>query len=205
VLTFIETSDAALVIPGQTAQEFWNNHGNFAIPIDQVSNQIQKVQNELDALSLDPDLAERLERIKRDLQVLLNEAKDAANPQLIVQSKTLWSKLDQIASTPYVPRADFLPLAQVRFDTKTPPGFADDKKVANRFGDFFVWADLLLGLMVLPERAERGRVVFVTDDAKPDWRASGEPHPVLAAEAKEATGLSLSMMKVDEFIRLVRA
>lgn len=51
-----------------------------------------------------------------------------------------------------------------RYAKKVPPGYKDEKKDENRFGDLFVWNEIL-------KYAEKEKVdiIFVTHDQKDDW------------------------------------
>ncbi|NQD81454.1 hypothetical protein HP436_14860, partial [Pseudomonas sp. CrR14] len=107
--------------------------------------------------------------------------------------------LEQKAIVPYVPRLRFHEMAVARKRTKTPPGFKDDGD-----GDFYVWLDLLYGLMIEKKHgAEFNHVIFVTNDVKPDWSRNGIPHPILAAEMETAVGATLEVLKIEQFGKMI--
>lgn len=78
--------------------------------------------------------------------------------------------------------------AEARYKEKIPPGYEDDDKEANRYGDYVIWRQIL-------EKGEQSGlpVIFVTDDGKEDWllREGGRtlgPRPELVEEYYVASG-----------------
>ena len=104
------------------------------------------------------------------------------------------------AKVPYTPRLPFAELAKIRKATKTPPGFKDTGD-----GDFFVWLDLLFGLMqAIEDGAVFSHVILVTNDTKVDWsKNNATPHPILSAEIGAAVGSTFEVMKVEALERAV--
>ncbi len=189
---------APLILPGQVIQEFWNNQLNV---IDTQAVSLRKKHEELKALTAKIDTG--FEDFHSDMGRLLSEFE--ANHGYIYDESTKHSTmqalraLEQRAIVPYVPRLRFYQMAMVRKRTKTPPGFKDDGD-----GDFYVWLDLLYGLMKTKENgANFSHVIFVTNDVKPDWSRNGMPHPILAAEMEAAVGATLEVLKVDQFGKMI--
>lgn len=54
-----------------------------------------------------------------------------------------------------------------RFEHRLPPGFKDDKKGENRFGDLIIWFEILTKAHELEETFDK--VLFVSNDEKSDW------------------------------------
>ena len=55
---------------------------------------------------------------------------------------------------------------ELRYKYKLPPGFKDDKKDGmEKFGDLFVWKEILK----LPTNKNINNIIFVTNDEKDDW------------------------------------
>ena len=189
---------APLILPGQVIQEFWNNQLNV---IDTQAVSLRKKHEELKALTAKIDTG--FEDFHSDMGRLLSEFE--ANHGYIYDESTKHSTmqalraLEQRAIVPYVPRLRFYQMAMARKRTKTPPGFKDDGD-----GDFYVWLDLLYGLMKTKENgAKFSHVIFVTNDVKPDWSRNGMPHPILAAEMEAAVGATLEVLKVDQFGKMI--
>lgn len=108
--------------------------------------------------------------------------------------------LQEKAKVPFVSRSALFQTAQARKRTKTPPGFKDTTD-----GDFYVWADLLLGLAEMKEEgAVFQRVALVTMDKKIDWSRQGGPHPILSAEVGAICGADFETITINELaVRLL--
>lgn len=205
VLVYLESESIPVIIPGQVSQEFWNNHAAFLTDVEQLVNTLNGVVKKLERVEGGEDPSAKLTNARDQIANVTADFQDNQNPNLMAESLALWEKLLTLATVPFVPREKFAGVARVRFDTKTPPGFADDKKSANQLGDFFVWADFLLGVskLALP-RSPMQRVVFVTDDQKEDWMSFGKPHPILMAELFDISGQVLDIIKPNDFVRQIR-
>jgi hypothetical protein len=106
----------------------------------------------------------------------------------------LLKALSEVAIVAYAPRRRFASIAEIRRATKTPPGFED-----AGHGDFFIWADSLLGLL---EARDIGKAFssfhLVTDDRKKDWCKGKVAHPILCAEASKLLGVDLYVTTLEE-------
>ncbi|HCL3684777.1 PIN-like domain-containing protein [Pseudomonas aeruginosa] len=185
---------APLILPGQVIQEFWNNQLNV---IDTQAVSLKKKHEDLKALTSKIDSV--FEEFHSDMDKLLLDFE--TNHGYIYDESTKHSTmkalkaLEQKAIVPYVPRLRFCQMAAARKRTRTPPGFKDDGD-----GDFYVWLDLLYGLMKTKHQGVKfSHVIFVTNDAKVDWSRNGMPHPILAAEMEAAVGATLEVLKVEQF------
>lgn len=206
LLTFIGEKSIPLIIPGQSAQEYWNNHGAIVRDIDGVYKTVEDLTKKVSGLSVSDSQREAVEQIKASIELLAVEMHDSRRPELLRDSVGFWENVLPQAIVCNVPRSSFAALAQVRFAAKTAPGFSDTKKATQNLGDFFVWADFLLGVLRagLPPVGELSeRIVFVTDDDKPDWKASGKPHPVLVGELMRLTGRHLQIMGSKDFESMI--
>ncbi|MDH6251038.1 hypothetical protein M2347_000765 [Chryseobacterium sp. H1D6B] len=54
---------------------------------------------------------------------------------------------------------------QVRYDHKLPPGFEDDKKELNLFGDLIIWLEILEFCKI----SNTKKAILITNDNKKDW------------------------------------
>jgi hypothetical protein len=206
LLTFIGEKSVPLIIPGQSAQEYWNNHGAIVRDIDGVYKAVEDLTKKVSGLSVSDSQREAVEQIKASIELLAVEMHDSRRPELLEDSVTFWENILPQAIVCNVPRSSFATLAQVRFAAKTAPGFSDTKKATQNLGDFFVWADFLLGVLradLQPLGEQSERIVFVTDDDKPDWKASGKPHPVLIGELMRLTGRHLQIMGSKDFQSMI--
>lgn len=187
-----------LVLPGQVLQEIWNNS------LEGLDPQAKRIAKALDALKKDvsgigQSLGASGEAAESAVADLLAAHGDWIDPQ----ARSVFERTMQVflarAVVAHVPRALFHPIAESRHNTKTPPGFRDG---AGNNGDFFVWADFLLGsLRTLTASTEA--VMFVTNDTKKDWSRNGVIHPILMAEASVTLNRPFHMLTVEEFQRFV--
>jgi hypothetical protein len=109
--------------------------------------------------------------------------------------------LKKKAAVSYAPRALFHEIGTYRKTTKTPPGFRDDGD-----GDYFIWVDLLTGLLDAQVRGEKyGRVVFVSLDKKVDWSRAGVAHPILVAEVRALLNVPFEIWTIDKLATEIAA
>ena len=90
--------------------------------------------------------------------------------------------------------------AQDRFNRKIPPGYEDDKKGGQKYGDVILWCQLKdhAGKLKKP-------LVLITDDRKADWWQEHEgktigPRPELIHEMKSDAGIQFYMYQPDLFM-----
>lgn len=196
LLTYVEDKDIPLIVPGQSVHEYWNNHGMIVRDIDGIYNTVQDLQRKIAKVNVSEAQRDAVNDIEDRLNRLADDLHDSKRPQLLEESTTFWAEVLPKVRSCSVPRTSFKALAEVRFASKVAPGFADTKKGLQALGDFFVWADFLLGLLIAGLGSEsriEERVIFVTDDSKPDWKASNGPHPVLMGELSHLTGRHLQL------------
>lgn len=88
-----------------------------------------------------------------------------------------------------------------RLENHIPPGFKDDKKTGDdRFGDFFVWEQILRY-----SKIQNKPIIFITGDKKEDWweKHSGKTcglHPLLKQEATKRLTKSILVYQTDSFL-----
>lgn len=86
-------------------------------------------------------------------------------------------------------------IAQERFDNKIPPGYKDNNKGSNEYGDYIIWSQI-----INKAKEEKKNIIFVTNDEKEDWKENGEWRPELIEEFYEETNQSISLMNLSQFI-----
>ncbi|TDP80341.1 hypothetical protein DEU31_0775 [Brachybacterium sp. AG952] len=191
--------DAPLIIPGQVVQEVWNNALSAVQPnAKRIKKEIEDLSSEVEKLdrSLGPH-SEELITAAHAFTQWHGDWIDENNQKAFVGTL---SNLAARAISKSVPRVRFSRLAQIRNDTKTPPGFADPD---SNHGDFFVWADFLYALASSDLTDVHG-VLLITEDQKQDWSRTGVAHPVLSAEVEALTGLPFAVCTLKQFYTLVR-
>ena len=200
VLDYLRTQHVApIIVPGQTLQELWNNQLAGLTPLskslrqklDDLVAEGQKIDHRFGKSG--EDVHDAIEALSEEFSATIDEAAQESF------RSTLEVLEERCPTVSYVPRLDFYTLAQVRRETKTPPGFKDD-----RLGDFFVWADFLYGLCQC-EHAALEAVVFVTHDRKADWSREGFAHPVLSAEVEAIVSVPFELWTVTQLTEYVRS
>jgi len=198
IIDFLRTSFSGhALLPGQVIQEFWNNLSAIETLAASIKKHAENLKKEVE--KVDPgygDFAVRLRELMEEFQLSYGYLYDES---LLRKLKVVVNLLSEKAYVPYCSRNDLSRTAATRKRTKTPPGFKDELD-----GDFFVWADLLLGVATLSRQGSSvTNVAFVTNDAKPDWTRNGIPHPILSAELKAVCGARLQIWSLEKLATIV--
>ncbi len=195
-----ERHPAPLILPGQAIQEFWNNQLSA---IETVSASVKKKFDALriDAQKIDPNFGEYANEMDGLLLKFGTDYGYVYHESTLRNTLKILELLHRKAISPYVPRQVFQNIAAGRKRTRTPPGFKDEAD-----GDFYIWADFLLGLLLAKEREMAfDHAVMVTQDLKLDWSRSGIAHPVLAAEVRALTGVSFEVWTIEQLYAAIVA
>ncbi len=183
-----------LILPGQVLQEIWNNSLEGLDPkAKKISKALEALKSE--ASGIGQELGETGEAAENAVRELVSSHSDWIDPSARTTFERTLAVFVEKATVAHVPRSAFHVIAQSRHDTKTPPGFRDP---TGNNGDFFVWADFLLGALRTMTQAVEA-VVFVTNDTKKDWSRNGIPHPVLVSEARAVVNRPFHLWTVDQF------
>lgn len=87
-----------------------------------------------------------------------------------------------------------------RYENRMPPGYKDSKKEDNRFGDLFIWKEI-----IRYAKSKKVNIIFVTHDQKEDWwnTINGKtigPRIELRREFYEETGKKFHMYTMSAFL-----
>jgi PIN like domain len=191
---------APLVLPGQAIQEFWNNQLQV---VDTVAASLRK-QFETFKASLGKvakDFGTYVEQIDALLDQFSAEHGHIYDEATVRKTLSLLEVLAKKASVAYAPRALFHDIGTLRKKTKTPPGFRDDGD-----GDFYIWVDLLTGLLEAKAKGEKyDRVALVSLDKKLDWSRAGVAHPILVAEVRALLDVPFEIWTIDKLATEIAA
>jgi hypothetical protein len=184
-----------LVLPGQAVHEIWNNFDSFtsafADDLEKKLGDLASVIEQSDASSFGSDL----DAVKEEVGTFVASHPKTRVKQSYSHLESVFRMLESRATTHYVPREEFFTLADIRFRTKTPPGYKDP----GQLGDFYIWSDFLYGLFdSVDQKAPPKAVVFVTNDQKKDWVVDRQPHPLLRAEVLQLVGAELVIWSLEE-------
>lgn len=201
-----KSHDTRVIVPSQCVTEFWNNHKVFANDEWSVfKGDLAKVTKRLDSDEIAMHEERTLKEIERLVGELASDLEESKSPQYLQKSQILMESLLESAIVPAVSRPRMAAIANIRLDTKTPPGWADDRTKLAALGDFYGWCDFLLGVLSAKDSRSRSSYLFITDDVKPDWRTGSIGHPGLAAEFYRVCGGDLSVITLKELEELVKA
>lgn len=183
-----------LILPGQAIQEVWNNFDGFT---SSFAGELQKRLKALEDLLVQSDNASfstELRAVQSSVAEFVVSHPRARVEQSYAHLESAFRMLGSRSKTFFVPRSDFYNLGELRFRSRTPPGFQD----GGQLGDFYLWADFLYGLtLCVQDVGSPSTVVFITNEQKKDWIVDGRPHPVLRAEVRELVGGELEIWSLD--------
>lgn len=183
-----------IVISGQAVLEFWNNYFST---LETIPKSFSKKFQELKDASKRTAILNHtsIHEIEKHLEIVENDHQHLLSPETIRETEAFFEKLCNKAIVPAAPRGGLDDIAKQRKASKTPPGFKDDAD-----GDFYIWVDLLFGLLVEKRKGSNfEKVIFVTNDQKKDWSSFGCAHPILHAEAKAILDADLRICNLDTF------
>lgn len=88
-----------------------------------------------------------------------------------------------------------------RYKLEIPPGFNDDKKANNKYGDFIIWKQLMD-----KSKTDNKDIIFITNDSKSDWwqiskKPTNSPRPELINEFHSVTNNNIYIYNEVDFIK----
>lgn len=196
---FAERHKGPLIVPHQVLLEFWNNH---LTSVETVIGKLSRQFGELNKIveEIDPEYASLREGSSRLAKEFEGEWGHVFSEATQTDLIALLEMLATTAFSSQVDRASFTDLAKARKRTKTPPGFKDEGD-----GDFYLWVELLNGLLLAQEAGRKfDRVLLVTDDVKKDWSTNGSPNPMLVAEIASLCQVPFQVMRLADLKRAVQ-
>lgn len=201
VIDFLATQhNGPLVMPGQVLVELWNQREDLpsiAAKISSIVAELERLVDEASSLISDAELDGLIQTVRGLSWSEVTSLTDAQE-----RLRLLLNVIRDRGSVGRVPRDSYNAIGRARLDAKVPPGFEDRTKDRGALGDFYVWADFLVGVRQTNPTAIPA-VVFVTNDSKRDWRTtSGRPHPILCAEVWSLFSAPLYLLKYEEFRQL---
>lgn len=209
-----------LWLPYQVAIEYQENRLNRIFTeknkYDKISTAITDLKNEsLSKFDENWRLSPKsIAEWKAEIAGVLDKVKDTVQKQKSSHADLTYidpirDKIDAIfenkIGTPHT--EEFLKVANAegkkRFEELRPPGFKDDKKADNKFGDYFLWKELLENA-----KTKKKPLLLVTEDKKGDWWQIHKgltigPHPELVNEFFRETGQQFYMYGADQFLVFV--
>lgn len=212
----LEEFTETLFLPYQAAYEYQKNRISVIVEQEEAYKKIEdslkdpltQMKNALNTYKKHPfiniqDLTEKIDTMIKEINDDLAEKK--VNHPNLMFNDPVRDKLDQLfkgkVGIPYVFKDGEEKAFQERYDKKIPPGYKDNIKDENKFGDLIFWKEII-------EKASSDKVniVLVTDDTKEDWwwKPKGKtygPRPELIEEFTKLTGQSICIYQTETFIK----
>ena len=173
-----------------------------------------KLNNHIDELvksnrTISKELIDKIKnKVSADIKDILDQEDDSSNKNISSEDFIISEILRLFDSCvgdnfPEKEIEDLTKIAKDRFDKKIPPGYEDDGKDHDKkFGDFFLWEQ------ILRHGEKEGKpIILVTSERKADWweRISGETiglRPELKEEAWERLKDYVLVYQTENFLSL---
>lgn len=221
LLEILEKVSDRLWVPYQAALEYQRRRLNVIAGQEEAYDKIigvlnkaqNKLQGELGEFNRHPyistsDLLKQTDGIFSTITKNIESSKKK-HPDLL-ENDTLRSKITRILKDKVGPSYKDKRLDEIakegesRFEKKVPPGFMDETKNDNKYGDLILWFQTI-------DKAKEVKkpVILITDDAKEDWwwkfkgRTLG-PRSELVEEIKLEAGVQFYMYSSDQFMEHAR-
>jgi len=197
----------AVVVPMQVLQESWNNVHKIASKKRTPLVKLREALKEAREQAYPPECISGFEKLCAYI-----EEHDESLVEINIAMENLQDVFASLLSREATvfsvyPRLDEGGMFDIRFGSKTPPGFEDvSQKGGMHYGDLSLWLDFLTGLVYVLDDTDdvEGDVYFLTNDTKPDWMIDKRfPHPLLCFEVFALSGKHLRMMGFPQFKKTV--
>ena len=198
IIDYLSANEAPVVLPGQAIQEFWNNQFSAVETVSvSLKKKFDSLRSDVEKIEQGPsEFSARFGELLEDFESGYGHWYDETTVKKTVK---VLEFLQDRARVPFASRLPFFTIAALRKKSKTPPGFKDEGD-----GDFFIWVDLLTGLLQARRDGEHfSRVVLVSNDQKIDWSRAGVAHPILAAEVHALLNVPFEIWNLDRLAKEV--
>ncbi len=197
-------------MPYQVALEFCKDRYNV---IDEVNRRLEIIEAEADNLVDSWRKKLRLDENDQDVEKLIKYLKDwvikkkESNYFIFdVSNDEVFNKLLELfdgktgKAFNIEERENIEQEGEKRYEEKMPPGYKDNKKTENKYGDLLVWKEIL-GYST----TQSVDIIFVTHDQKEDWWNINHgknigPRIELRKEFYEKTGRRFHMYTMSSFL-----
>ncbi len=206
-----------LWIPYQVALEYQKRRLDVIVEQESAYEKIQstlndtrnKLKNFLNSYNLHPainsyDIFDKLDSVFKEIEKELNVLKQE-HPNLI-ENDNLRDEITELFEGKVGSPCSLEILEQiykkgkVRYDRLIPPGYKDNKKEINEYGDLVLWFQI-----IEHAKSTKKPIIFITDDKKEDWwlKCSGKiisPKPELINEIFSKAGVNFYMYQTEKFM-----
>ena len=215
ILDQIEILKDRIILPYHAAYEF--NKNRYKVIFDQQAlfdtfiKNINIVENEIKSVTKHPFLSKEL---SEEAFTLFDKLKEQVNIEKtffieIFKNDIIYDKISDLFFGKISEKFSDEIIEKIheegekRYAAKIPPGYKDEKKVENKFGDLIIWKHII----EIGKKAPEKGIIFISDDRKEDWiwSVNGKDigaRPELAEEISKEANSNFSLLDVLSFIKL---
>lgn len=165
-----------IVLPYQVGKEFTKNRKNvIKIKIDEQGRSkklFEKALNEIKNITYYKNDKTLIEEIEKNVNNITREMKNSENVtvKFLDEEDEILNKILKIFEKKIVGKLEESQLekikkeGKIRFEEEIPPGYEDNKKINNKYGDLIIWKNL-----IAIAKESNKNILFVSNDNKSDW------------------------------------
>lgn len=201
----IEKVKDRLFLPYQVGLEYYNNRERIIKEQKELANYLKKeidnCFNEKLNLIEQSDFYSIIQEHRRKIKEEIDE-KNKERPQFEPDNiRQFWEKMYEGKTSPepsIQKKLDLCGIIQKRYELNIPPGFKDENKKHNLYGDAFIWLDILEYA-----KKEKKDIIFVSEDIKSDWIKDGSLKVELIKEFYSETGQKIKHYTFETFLKKI--
>ena len=201
----IETIKDRLFLPYQVGLEYYNNRERIIREQKDLAHNLKKeIDNCFDVklnLIEQSDFYSIIQEHRRKIKEEIDE-KNKERPQFEPDNiRQFWEKMYEGKTSPepsIQEKIDLCSSFQKRYELGIPPGFKDESKKHNLYGDAFIWLDILKYA-----KNNKQDIIFVSEDIKSDWIKDGSLKIELIKEFQSETGRKIKHYTFKTFLKKI--
>ena len=216
ILDLIKNFKDRIFLPHHAAYEFNKNRYLVISQHEKIFNdfykKVQDIETEINSKTKHPFLSEDLnkeinkvfKKIEKEVSINKRKFQNLSNNDNIFDSI---SDLFENRITKEYSNTEILEIekeGKVRYEHKIPPGFEDNNKSENKYGDLILWKQI-----IEISKEKNSDIILISDDEKKDWYWILEsnknkigPHPKLIEEFYKETGFNFHIFTSERFLDL---
>jgi hypothetical protein len=171
-------------------------------------NTLENLENDIVKNSKTPHLSKAI--LKMFEKTIKETKKDLSKRKLFYDKlllnddilSSITSIFNNKVGAPFTPTeiAEIEKEGEIRYKKKTPPGYKDNEKKENKYGDLLIWKEL-----INKAKTDKKSFILIIDDVKEDWwlRAQGKtisPRQELSQELYTETKQVFHLYTTDRFL-----
>lgn len=190
-----------------TYNNFQNIQNKITTTIQAINNEITKSKSIISENGVMNNLLEELKNCSEKINQEITKQKQENYPKYF-ENDHIQDKLTTIyhekVCKPYTEDelTEIYLEGDKRFEKKIPPGYKDDAKGKNKYGDFIIWKQII---DIAQEK--QTPIIFITDDLKSDWWNKKDNNNItckieLIKEILEKTKVEFFILNTEMFMKI---